>query len=123
MTAPRDILDTTTPAITSQEKVLKHGEIARRYSNKNKDRGRPFSLSKRRLDDLTRLYQHRYGDNLPDNKEGRDLAFVMVNHLGEPELIRRWIEKSAPWLNDDDSADDLVKGVKSGSDTDGSPRH
>jgi hypothetical protein len=75
-------------------------EIRRRYA-----RGRPrFSWIGRRVVDLEAFYSDTYGQQLPDNDNGRDLVRIMAHHLAQtfddprhslPQALERW----APWLS------------------------
>jgi hypothetical protein len=85
---------------------LKRHEIAERHG-----RGRfKYDRETACLLDLYRLAKHRYGGTLPDNKEGRDFAFVLAAVVGEPKRIRANLAEIAPWY-DDDEADRLIKSV------------
>jgi len=82
-----------------------HREIAWRYRRRY-----IFDPDRDRDEDLERLARHRYGDTLPDSDEGRRFALVMAHHLGEPDSIRAYLDRAAPWYDEDD-ADTLIKGV------------
>jgi hypothetical protein len=82
-----------------------HREIALRYRNRH-----GFDFDSERDEDLNRLARHRYGDTLPDSDEGRRFALVMAHHLGEPDSIRAYLDRAAPWYDEDD-ADKLIKAV------------
>ena len=79
--------------------------IAHRYRSHH-----GFDFGSERDEDLERLARHRYGDTLPDSDEGRRFALVMAHHLGEPDSIRAYLDRVAPWYDEDD-ADKLIKAV------------
>jgi hypothetical protein len=94
---------------------LGHREIAKRYQRqrerRRRDRGiEPFSFDREREDDLNRIACARYGDHLPENDTGQRFVLVMAHTLGEPNRIRAYIDREAPWYPED-AADALIKGV------------
>jgi hypothetical protein len=61
---------------------------------------------------LDRLAQYRYdGTELPDNEEGREFVFIIACHLREPVRIRRVLAEIAPWYDDEDEIEKLIKRV------------
>ena len=98
-----DSLDTRLASRDRETQRLKHKEIRERYRRKRK----PFIFTDKRVEELQRLAHDRHGDTLPDNDEGRDFVFAIAAHLIEPKRIRRWLDEAAPWFDEDD-ADELV---------------
>lgn len=62
----------------------------------------PMQLVALRLNDLAKIFRHRYGIELPNDDAGRDDLAVAINHLANLARPRRhianWIEIWAPWL-------------------------
>lgn len=78
-------------------------EIAHRYARKHY-RSKPITFSAVRAAELARLYEHRYGAQLPDTEAGVTAMRVMLDHLGQlrdaPRRISRWLDRWAPWLSE-----------------------
>lgn len=55
-----------------------------------------------RISELTRILEHRYGPQLPDDDAGREDMGIMLHHLAhtrEPEqAIMGWIAVRCPWM-------------------------
>jgi hypothetical protein len=55
-----------------------------------------------RVRQIQRWFQVCYGNTLPNNAEGRELAFVMCCHLARcldaPTRIRNWLSLDTPWM-------------------------
>jgi hypothetical protein len=75
--------------------------------NRRADRRRPrgrVSIAAIRVAELTRLFVHRYGRELPDDDAGRDDAMIVVHHLAalssnQHQRIIGWLELRAPWIS------------------------
>jgi hypothetical protein len=91
---------------SARDPCPKHREIKAKYRRARP----PYELNGDRLDELDRLAHSRYGDTLPEGEEGEDFAFVVANHIGEPNRIRAYLAEAAPWYAEDDT-DDLIKRV------------
>jgi hypothetical protein len=93
--------------------AAKRAEIAARYKAKRRDR--PVSMAALRIADLRRLFQARYGNELPDDDAGRDDVLLMAHHLarriGDPaRRIAAWLASAAPWISKTERAD-LIAAV------------
>jgi hypothetical protein len=80
-------------------------EIRRRYRAKNRER--KLSMAALRIAELRRLFQARYGDELPDDDAGRADARLMAQHLArrpgdQRRRIVSWCETWAPWMPADE---------------------
>lgn len=73
-----------------------------KQKRKRKSRRSPRQLVSLRLNDLAKLFRHRYGVELPDDDAGRDDLAVAINHISSLQHPRRhaanWIDLWAPWL-------------------------
>lgn len=90
--------------------------FARRYRREQaKRRGRANgSLVGIRVDELERLFHHRYGAQLPDDDAGRDDLFVLLNHCAyyadaKPRMLTA-AASWAPWIRAD-ALDDLIADI------------
>ena len=58
---------------------------------------------------LKRLFEGRYGDELPNNSKGRKYALIMVHHLAAVnnpvKAITKWLKQCAPWMKPSEVAD------------------
>jgi len=76
--------------------------FSNRQKGKRKGRRSPMQLVGLRLNDLARLFKHRYGITLPDDDAGRDDMLVAAHHLvrlrGRVDAADRWLEIWVPWL-------------------------
>lgn len=66
------------------------------------------SIAALRSSELDRLFQARYGKELPDDDAGREDVVIMLNHLaqmsGDPRRrCRSWLKARAPWIGLGDS--------------------
>jgi hypothetical protein len=84
-----------------------HRKIAARYRNRHPER---YVFTDERIEELIRLAEHRYGDTLPENDEGKRFACVIAHHIGEPNRVRAFLDQAAPWFDEDD-ADELIKNA------------
>lgn len=60
-------------------------------------------IAKLRIDDLNKLFRHRYGDILPDDDAGRDDAFVAFSHYAVTNRVvhfHSWLDIHAPWMKE-----------------------
>jgi hypothetical protein len=60
-------------------------------------------MSALRIRDLNRLYEARYGEQLPNNAVGRECVVIAAHHLvmlaGMPlKRLMNWCSSRAPWL-------------------------
>jgi hypothetical protein len=107
--------DTDAPPRAQAVVEAKHREIARRYawqqtqrlerSGKKLDKNRRWKLI--RLRELERVFQHRYGRQLPDDDAGLDdlaLAMQHVAYLGDDVVNNcvAWARMWAPWADEAD---------------------
>lgn len=79
---------------------LRANARVRRHQAKKRN-GAPFSIAKRRITELTRLYADRYGPTLPDDDAGLDDARIIVRHMlhaGDPHRAHRWLIEHTPWM-------------------------
>jgi hypothetical protein len=84
---------------------IRHRTIAAKYKAHDRDRRKPpFSLSARRLCELERLYETRWGNHLPDDDAGRDDLLLAFNHIKNAERCVAWALTCAPWLTTHDAA-------------------
>lgn len=72
-------------------------------------RGAPLAV---RVAQLNRLFARRYGDELPDDDDGRVAAWVMACHMayrtnGSSYYIAKWVHQWASWM-DSDELDALI---------------
>lgn len=88
--------------IKRREALITEAKLERRRRKKTKRRA---SLATLRVCELNRLYVTRYrGELLPDDDDGRDSVWIMINHLAmlsSPALrINDWLRRCAPWFHD-----------------------
>jgi hypothetical protein len=72
---------------------------------RRRKRGQRPSIATLRICELNRLFFTRYrGRRLPNDDDGRDNIFIMVNHLvmlADPQLrTRDWFRQWAPWFSE-----------------------
>lgn len=80
----------------------KLAEIKRRYRQQSRKRTKA-QMSTLRISELNRLFAARYGEQLPDNPEGRRMVTIAAHHLvhlaGSPQKrLMDWCSMRAPWL-------------------------
>lgn len=75
------------------------------FSTRQKGKRRrrsPMQLVGLRLNDLAKIFRHRYGNVLPNDDAGRDDLLVAVHHLASLAHprghIAKWLDLWAPWL-------------------------
>ena len=82
----------------------KLAEIKRRYSRRHRHHRRTKAqMSTLRISELNRLFAARYGEQLPDNPEGRRMVTIAAHHLvhlvGSPQKrLMDWCSLRAPWM-------------------------
>lgn len=89
-----------------------------RKKRKGSASGRPVPFATFRCVELEKLFQDRYGEQLPDDDAGRDDAEIMLHHLArrtlKPDqinwLMNDWLDRRAPWLADSER-DELIARV------------
>lgn len=86
----------------------------RQKGKRKSGRRSPMQLVGLRLNDLARLFRHRYGTALPDDDAGRDDALVALHHLvrlrGHSGQAERWLDVWAPWLGEAERTE-IIAGV------------
>jgi len=69
----------------------------------------PMQLVALRLNDLAKIFRHRYGVTLPDDDAGREDLVIAINHLANLARQRRhianWIGLWTPWLTAAEQSD------------------
>jgi hypothetical protein len=92
--------------------IAQHIEIARRYGRRRKKTFAKIVNLRRR--EITMFAINRYLF-IPDNREGRRVLRVMIDHLAQlgPDHIRRWVNAHAWWI-DDEELDEMIEDAGSG---------
>jgi hypothetical protein len=77
-------------------------EIARRYARKQRHATKP-QFAAIRVAELNRLFRARYGEQLPDDADGRGCLWIVAQHLmqlaGHPyQRLMMFAAIRAPWL-------------------------
>lgn len=84
-------------------------EIAMRYSwraERQQGERRPSPMQNVRMRDLERLFQHRYGEHLPDDDAGTDDLEIAAHHIFHfpggtfEQRLRSWSRLWAPWADE-----------------------
>ena len=96
------------------KKQALHHEVA--LEEKRKRRKRQASPKTYvRIRELERVFRDQYGAILPDDDAGLDNIIVMANHLAHldrpDKRIASWVERWAPWHDDDDETTALIESV------------
>jgi hypothetical protein len=83
-------------------------EIKRRHDRDKRAKQRKSTFGTIRVNELTRLFQWRYGFELSDDDAGREDAFVMVNALlwcpAAERRVPHWLSLWCPWMPADECA-------------------
>ena len=97
---------TYTPS-KNKDKAAKHAEIARYYAWQARQRrsANPSRFMARiRLNELERLFYHRYGPLLPDDDAGREDFEIAAHHISwlggdTDKRIKAYADRWAPWMS------------------------
>lgn len=95
--AQNQMLIRPSPAVAA----ARHREIAKRYARDRQMR-QPLTMAAVRVAELTRLYQHRWNGELPDDDLGEVALRIMANHIGHlrdaARRLGKWMDRWTPWL-------------------------
>jgi hypothetical protein len=98
------------PTYPDQVRAAERAALRKR----RRHRGGKIGMSTLRTAELERLFDHRYGEHLPDDDAGRGDVRIMLHTLGrrsDPEhRIEAWLARRAPWFVGDER-DHLVQAV------------
>jgi hypothetical protein len=82
----------------------KLAEIDKRYTRPRRERDPP-SFAALRTRELEKIFEHRYGQHLPDDEAGRHCALIAAHHLANlprgdrATNVINWLTRWAPWMS------------------------
>jgi hypothetical protein len=88
-----------TAAGAASRRAMREDRRTRRRGRNTKPRGKPNIATLRRAE-LIRLYQSRWGAELPDDDSGLDDVRLFADHCGEFDfdILKKFCAQYAPWM-------------------------